>query len=169
MSRAPLPVRLHRVVVDDWERMRAIRLAMLADTPIAYGERLADARRLRESAWRERAAQAGSARRIALAAVAPAGAWVGFGGGYLDAVGGPTLVSVYIAPEARGRGVLDALAAAVGEWALLHADRLRLEVHEDNARAIRAYERLGFRRTGHTRPYDLDPAAREVEMVLTLA
>ncbi|NII42528.1 ribosomal protein S18 acetylase RimI-like enzyme [Curtobacterium flaccumfaciens] len=42
---------------------------------------------------------------------------------------------------------------------------LRLHVHEDNARALAFYERRGFRRTGHTEPYELDPRRAEIEMV----
>jgi hypothetical protein len=38
-------------------------------------------------------------------------------------------------------------------------------VHEDNARARRAYERRGFVLTGHTVPYNLDPSRNELEMV----
>jgi GNAT superfamily N-acetyltransferase len=52
---------------------------------------------------------------------------------------------VYVAPEARGRGLatqlidhVATLAAAAG------SPDLRLYVHPDNARAIRTYERIGF-------------------------
>src|SRR5882672_2262447 len=52
---------------------------------------------------------------------------------------------VFVAPEQRGRGVLGQLVqrvvAAAGEAG---APELRLYVHPENARAIRAYERLGF-------------------------
>ena len=53
--------------------------------------------------------------------------------------------SFYIAPEHRGRGLADQLinhlsAAAISADAL----ELRLYVHGDNQRAIRAYQRCGF-------------------------
>jgi len=41
-------------------------------------------------------------------------------------------------------------------------------VHQDNPRAIRAYERLGFTATGTTFPYALDATQRELEMVKVL-
>jgi ribosomal protein S18 acetylase RimI-like enzyme len=59
------------------------------------------------------------------------------------------LYSVAVADAARGRGVGEALLRA-GEHAALArgCTRLRLEVRQDNAGAIRLYERLGYRRFG---------------------
>ena len=69
---------------------------------------------------------------------------------------------------ARGEQPNSALLDAVLVWAREHGDALRLEVHEENARAIAAYERRGFRRTGVSRPYNLDPRALEIEMSIPL-
>ncbi len=41
-------------------------------------------------------------------------------------------------------------------------------MHEDNPRAEAFYLRRGYRLTGATRPYDLDPATSEREMVRAL-
>jgi RimJ/RimL family protein N-acetyltransferase len=41
-------------------------------------------------------------------------------------------------------------------------------VHEDNPRARRFYEKLGFELTGHSRPYELEPGGLELEMVKRL-
>ena len=41
---------------------------------------------------------------------------------------------------------------------------LVLEVHQDNARAITAYGRLGFVATGQRRPYPLGPDRDEIVM-----
>jgi len=88
----------------------------------------------------------------------------------IPGVGGPTLVGVYVAPGFRGRraGVTDALLDAVEAWAREHADVLRLEVNELNARARAAYERRGFVLTGRTSPYPLDPPSLELEMIKRL-
>jgi len=52
---------------------------------------------------------------------------------------------VYLVPAARGRGLLARLVDHVSHLAhAAHAPELRLYVHPDNARAIRAYERVGF-------------------------
>jgi ribosomal protein S18 acetylase RimI-like enzyme len=52
---------------------------------------------------------------------------------------------VFLRPEARGRGHLESLVGELERVARsLGAPELRLYVHPDNARAIRAYEKLGF-------------------------
>jgi len=54
--------------------------------------------------------------------------------------------SLYIKPEHRGRGLLEKLIQIVKESARESgALELRLYVHHDNSRAIKAYERCGFR------------------------
>ena len=59
------------------------------------------------------------------------------------------LYSIAVAQSARGRGVGQALLVAAERAARTHGSRrLRLEVRQDNASAIRLYERLGYRRFG---------------------
>lgn len=56
----------------------------------------------------------------------------------------------FLVPEARGRGLLARLVQHVLQTAsAAGAPELRLYVHPDNARAIRAYERLGFATSGY--------------------
>lgn len=69
----------------------------------------------------------------------------------------------YVVPEARGGGVLARLVDAVRRAAAVTAaPELRLYVHDDNARAIRACEQLGFTTAAYrmmTRPIvGRDPA-----------
>jgi GNAT superfamily N-acetyltransferase len=153
-----------QTTADNWERVRDLRLEMLADTPLAYIETLETARGHSEQEWRMRGA------RGSLVAVDDAtGRWVGSAGVVIsNAV--PLLVGVYVSPSHRGRelGVLAALVARVEEWSRAHGGTLALRVHEDNPRARRAYERLGFALTGATFPYELDATQREVEMVKLL-
>ena len=59
------------------------------------------------------------------------------------------LYSIAVAPEARGRGLGEALVAAVERAARRRGcARMRLEVRMDNPAAQRLYERLGYRRIG---------------------
>lgn len=59
------------------------------------------------------------------------------------------LYSIAVADAARGRGLGVALLAAAERNAYRHgARRMRLEVRQDNAAAIRLYERTGYRRFG---------------------
>jgi ribosomal protein S18 acetylase RimI-like enzyme len=53
---------------------------------------------------------------------------------------------VYVAPEARGRGVVDALFAAIEAVANeLNCCKITLEVLEENGVAQSAYKRLGYK------------------------
>jgi RimJ/RimL family protein N-acetyltransferase len=166
-------VRVVAVEESGWRQYRDLRLRMLADTPIAFGETLAHARRLDEAQWRFRARRAGLPGSTAVAAVDEAtGEWVGTMGAFTHPLEGLFLVSVFVAPTHRGRaaGVADRLLDEVLAWARREpgAERIFLHVHEDNARARAFYRRRGFTGTGVRRPYDLDPTAAELEMVLEL-
>jgi GNAT superfamily N-acetyltransferase len=157
---------VRETVEDDWPRVKALRLEMLQDTPIAYLETFDQARRRPESHWRARAARDDGALR--LVAETDDGRFVGTMAGIVQ--GGPTLVGVYVAPDFRGRskGVFDALLDGVEAWAATLGDTLRLEVNEFNPRARAAYERRGFVLTGRTVPHPLPPPSRELEMIRRL-
>jgi GNAT superfamily N-acetyltransferase len=144
---------------------------MLRDTPIAYGVRFDIADDYSETEWRYHAGSGGSAGNVLLVAIGSDGSWIGTMGGYVDRnVGGPVLYGVYVAPSARGQdaGVTDALLDAVEAWARTDFATIRLEVHEDNARARAAYAKRGYVETGHRRPYVLDPTREELEMIKQL-
>ena len=152
---------------NDWQAVRALRLEMLRDYPLAYGETLEHALTVDEAGWRLRASRGTSPGQTSIVAI-DGERWVGHMGGYIpDATSGPLLVGVYVAPDYRGdvAGVSRLLLDAVEDWARLHGDTLRLEVHEDNPRARRFCEKLGFTLTGRTREYELPPGGLELEMI----
>ena len=156
---------------NDWREYRALRLEMLSDTPSAFTVSLETARGYTEAEWRERAGRNETSDQLLVAAVADDGTWIGSMGGYVDRdLGAPMLFGVYVAPAFRGRdaGVTDALLTRLETWASERHSTLRLEVHEDNARARAAYASRGFVETGHRRPYDLDHTRDEVEMIKRL-
>ncbi|WP_150307624.1 GNAT family N-acetyltransferase [Planctomonas psychrotolerans] len=167
----PIPVHIHAIREADWQLARALRLEMLADTPLAYLETRETAEARAESEWRQRAGRNELLGNAAFAAVdVSSGRWRGSMNCFVreDAA---HLVSVYVAPDSRGRahGVTDALLDAVIEWSRAQGvDSLVLEVHERNARAAAYYERRGFRATGRYTPYALNTAERDLEMVLDL-
>ena len=154
----------------DWQAVRAWRLEMLRDDPLAYAETLEHALYVDEPVWRMRAARGTTPGQTSIVAL-DGERWVGHMGGYIpDASTGPLLVGVYVAPDYRGdgAGVSRLLLDAVEDWARGFGDTLRLEVHEDNPRAIRFYEKLGFTRTGRSREYELEPGGLELEMIKPL-
>ena len=155
---------------DDWPSVRNLRLEMLQDYPLAYGETLEHAEQVDESGWRLRGARGTTPGQTSIVAI-DGDRWVGHMGGYIpDARTGPLLVGVYVSPAYRGDalGVTRRLLEAVEDWAREHGDTLRLEVHEDNPRARRFYEKLGFVLTGRSREYELPPGGLELEMVKPL-
>ena len=166
-------IQIERIAEQDWARMRALRLEMLADTPLAFLETLDDARAEPESQWRARAARTSRAGSLGLAAVdTDTGEWVGTMGAYLDGTGDAMLVSVYVTPGWRGseKGLTDKLLDAVESWARAEVPdgRLVLHVHEQNPRARAFYSRRGFEATGRTIPYPLDRSQNEIEMARPL-
>ena len=158
-----MPVEIRVVGEEDWQTWRDLRLAALLDTPIGFVERYDDAVRLTEADWRARVSRAGARLLIAWD---ESGQPVGISLGYLEA-GRPTLGSVFVVPAARGQGVLAPLVDGVAAWAEEQhgATELDLWVHEDNHRARRAYERLGFVMTDRSAPYDLDESRLEHRML----
>lgn len=144
---------------DDWPLWRELRLAALAEAPYAFGSRLEDWQGDgdREERWRARLELSGSHNLIALLDGRPAGMASGVPGepGASEASGEPNepaaaeLISMWIAPEARGHGLADLLIRAVEDWARASgAAELRLAVAEGNEHALALYRRHGFADTG---------------------
>ncbi|HEV2639668.1 MAG TPA: N-acetyltransferase [Actinocrinis sp.] len=165
---------IRRVGQDEWERLRALRLAALADTPIGFGMRYADALHLPDEYWQDRARREATESRSALfvAAQEGSGEWVGMAGGFLAdelsyywQAGRERLVifSVFVDPGHRGRarGVNVLLFDAVVGWAGVEhpSAQITLGVHEDNARAYAFYQRYGFVDTGRAVPYNLEESS----------
>ena len=73
-----------------------------------------------------------------------------------------------IAVAAPGRGVGARFLALVLDWVFAHtaAFRFYLDCFDDNARAQRAYEKLGFSRDGRLRGAYLTPQGRRRDLVL---
>lgn len=143
-----------RVQPDDWAALRELRLAALADAPYAFGSTRAAEEGLSEADWRGRIAR--SAYFMAWRDGQPAGIAAGISeqaaaaAGWDEAEPGTAhLVSMWVGPLARGRGVADVLVQAVCRWA--HddgAERVQLWVTDVNGRARAFYRRMGFSSTG---------------------
>jgi ribosomal protein S18 acetylase RimI-like enzyme len=166
---------VRRVRPDDWQRLRALRLEALKDTPMGFLERYEDALRIADDRWQYRARR-GSENGDSAQFVAERGdgSFVGTMLGFPDAAE-PNVVwlaAVYVSPSWRGRerAVADALLDAVLDWARdRNASRVLLEVHEDNAPGRAFYRRRGFIQTGQSKPYPLDPSGIELLMALPLS
>jgi ribosomal protein S18 acetylase RimI-like enzyme len=133
---------------DDWARWRALRLAALADAPYAFGSGLADwqGEGDREARWRARLGIPGSCNFVAAIDGKPVGMASGVPGPRHGVV---ELISMWVSPEVRGRGVGDHLVRAVEQWARhVRASTLQLAVAPGNTRAVALYRRNGLQDTG---------------------
>ena len=157
---------IRSVKPDEWQRFRELRLAALAEAPYAFGSTLEREQGFDEAAWRSRL----SGRRQFVAEAG--GNWVGTAGVVpADDGEGVELVSMWVAPAARGTGVSADLVQTVIEWARAE-DRLplRLWVAAGNQRAERLYSRLGFERNGEVQPIrSTEPDRLEFQMTLATA
>ncbi|MEV4278696.1 GNAT family N-acetyltransferase [Actinoplanes xinjiangensis] len=150
---------------NDWKVWRALRLAALTEAPYAFGSRLADWQGDGddEQRWRDRLSIPGSYNVVALLDGQPVGMASGVP---TDQDGVVELISMYVTPAGRGRGVGDQLLHAVERWARqVEAGTLRLAVAEGNRNAIALYERHGFHDAGELG--DLMPDGRRREHIMT--
>jgi ribosomal protein S18 acetylase RimI-like enzyme len=143
---------------------RALRLAALEEAPAAFGSRLADWQEAEDQRWRDRLTS------VELNLVAH---YDGRAAGMVSVLAAENdpdareLISMWVAPFARGRGVGDLLIAAV----VRHAEergsaRVILWVVDGNDRAIAFYRRNGFEETGLT---ERGPSGHvEIQMVRSL-
>jgi ribosomal protein S18 acetylase RimI-like enzyme len=160
---------VRRVTADDAARMRALRLEMLADHPLAYLETLAQHAARSHEGYRRRLAQAAHGAQLAQFVADPGGRGrlIGHAGGTVMA-GSPdetVVFAVYVTPAFRGGKVLAELVEAVGSWSRAAGrERLMLEVVTGNGRAVRAYEKLGFEDTGERVPHPVIPVLTELRM-----
>lgn len=162
---------VRRVEAGDAAVLKQTRLAALHDSPTAFGSTYEAESVMTDADWeaRARGGAAGSARVTFLA---EAGSdVVGLVGGFratpdADRV---DLVSMWVAPVARRRGIARQLVTAVVDWALTtQANEVALWVTQGNEPAMSLYEAMGFVPTGNTQPLPWDPETQEVELLYVL-
>jgi RimJ/RimL family protein N-acetyltransferase len=127
---------------EDWATLARVRLTALAEAPEAFYSTLAAEEHRGEAEWR-----AGATTASWFAALdadgAPAGLVAVVHGG--PPPGDAMLISMWVAPARRGSGLTaDLVATALDDAARMGAERLTLWVRTGNARAIAAYQRMGF-------------------------
>lgn len=138
---------------DDWQRVRDLRLAALADAPDAFWSTVEEERDRPEQEWRAWIERERTALLIATArdGVRARDAGIVVVGPHHEDGTAAGLYAVWVAPWARGRGVGGALMrAAVARAEQMGFPRILLDVGDHNAPAIALYERFGFEPTGRT-------------------
>jgi RimJ/RimL family protein N-acetyltransferase len=176
---APYTVRPMRA--HEWREARALRLEALSDdaAAVAYLTTHDEAAARPDEYWRAQtqasSADAGEeARARQFVAISVDGTWLGTAVALVEEIGqrdytgsviddrGGAVVGVYLRPEHRGRGIMEDVLDAVAGWLGARGlPRVRLNVHADNPRARRLYEKAGFRATGTQFTSSIGP---EIEM-----
>jgi ribosomal protein S18 acetylase RimI-like enzyme len=159
-------ISIRRITPDDWQLLRDIRLASLADSPHAFGARYDEASSYADQEWRDtaRASASGDSRAWFIADDDSMAAGDDSVAADDDSVAADDekavglvqarrrqpadclLFSMWVAPEARRLGAGRLLVDAVDAWgAAWGAQKIVLWVIAGNEPAQRFYERLGFR------------------------
>lgn len=121
-----------------------MRLRALTDAPHAFGSSLAAWQDADERRWRSRLV-AVPCNVIAVVGDSLIGQ---VSGTAADSEGRVELISLWVAPAARGQGVGDGLLACVVRWGeACDAVAVVLSVKGSNKRAITLYARMGFTST----------------------
>lgn len=140
-------VTVTRATADEWAEVREARLAALADDPDAFCAVLEVEAAFGEDRWRARLDDPDAAWLLARID----GEVVGVAAVPVVDPLTSDLVSFWVHPDARGRGVGSAVIALASDLARGRGHtRLTLEVGDHNTTAQRLYARHGFVPTGRT-------------------
>ena len=137
---------VERLGVSDVDALRAIRLEALKLHPDCFCTDLAVAEAMTNEQWSESLARGTwfgirkNGTLIAIAAFTRPASWKLCHTGELSAM--------YVRADARCSGIADALVRGVVGHAVGEVEQVKLTVNADNARAIKLYERHGFRVVG---------------------
>ncbi|GCE76468.1 GNAT family N-acetyltransferase [Cellulomonas biazotea] len=155
---------IHRVLEDDWELVRDVRLRALREDPGVFGSSLEREESFRESHWRMRLRGGPTwvavddervPRGIVTMILEPG-----------SPVDDRHVVSLWVAPESRRQGVGWALLDAVQAAAEAEGARtVSLWIVDGNHAAGDLYVRAGFTRTGERQPLPRDPSRVEERWV----
>ncbi len=158
-----MPIR--RIRSEDTAAFRTARLRSLKDAPSAFGDRYEDAAVRPLAAFQDRVDRAAEGNRAVLFVVDDGGRFTGMAGAYTTEAGEIELVSMWVAPEARGTGAGTELVEAVCDWARGGGNEsiyLWVTVGNDHARNL--YLRCGFAATGESKARPINPQMREERM-----
>lgn len=136
---------IERLHDGEADRLKSIRLAALRDAPDAFGTTWEESVARTAEHWSEQLAE------LPTFVATVGGADVGMVRGARDdeQKDAAWLISLWVAPAARGARVGEALVDAVVGWARAEGfARLLLDVGDHNAPAIALYARKGFEPTG---------------------
>jgi ribosomal protein S18 acetylase RimI-like enzyme len=154
MTETRPPVTIRTVRPEEWARWRETRLRMLRDDSDFFSTRYEDMVREPESTWRAWVAEAAAGEQKTLFVAEENGYWLGVVGAFARVDPREVqLISMWVDPGQRGRGIARDLIRSVARWTQERgSERVVLFVQEANEPAQALYERAGFRATGDRAP-----------------
>lgn len=164
-DRDPGAVAIRRASVRDAGSLRVVRLRALRDSPAAFAATLAAEAERPDSDWLALAAESeiGEAEAVFLAGDGEPDLGMAAARWFDRDQGIVALWGMWVDPTARRRRIGERLVAEVHDWAARRgAARVRLGVIEAIAGAQEFYLRLGYARTGETKPLLRDERIRAV-------
>ena len=156
----------------EWPIYKALRLQSLEESPSAFGSTLELELERTDAAWTERLQNAASSGQDCALIAEIEGTPSGLVWAKADAndPGTVNIFQMWVAPEARGRGVGDALLQAAIHWARQYGARFaKLGATCGDTPAVRLYQRAGFVEFGAREPIRAGSAVLAQNMVLALA
>jgi len=154
MSAAACPFELRRLERDDAATYRQLRLEALERHPDAFGASPADEWQMSIDDMADRLARSVVFGAFDGAGLEGVAGWYRMGGDKLAHRG--ALWGMYVRPQARGRGMGEALVCRVIDDARDNVEQLHLTVAAHNVAARRLYEMTGFA------TYGVEPRALKV-------
>lgn len=171
MPKWKMPVQVRRIRSAEGRLLREVRLAALADSPLAFESTFDEECNRPDEAWQtDAAARSEGFASANFIAEGKAGV-VGLVGAYRsdEEPGTVELVSMWVAPYARGQGLGGLLVERVVEWAVAaRATRVALWVTRGNDPAIALYTRTGFGTTAASKAHVSHPCHEELRMAREL-
>ena len=154
MNHGNRQVTIRPVRSDEWRRWRQTRLRMLRDDADFFATRYDDMVREPDAMWRAWVADAVAGEQKTLFVAEEDGRWLGVVGAFVRVDPSEVqLISMWVDPAARGRGIAQQLIRAVARWTEARGSTtVVLFVQEANEPARALYTRAGFRPTGDRTP-----------------
>jgi ribosomal protein S18 acetylase RimI-like enzyme len=166
----PMRHLVRRIASGEVQLLRDVRLRALEESPSAFSSTFTAEAGRPATTWEDVAdRRAHGADQTTFLAVGD-GQCVGLvSAGHPHEHPGAELFSMWVSPQVRRVGIGSRLVGAVMDWARAAGDdSLWLWVTQDNAAAIRFYERRGFVATGARKPLASLPDKEVIRMVLPL-
>ncbi|KAL7952853.1 acyl-CoA N-acyltransferase [Trichoderma compactum] len=137
---------LRTLSADDWEEWKAVRLRALANAPDAFGSGFNDWANAPESRWRSRLSIRNAIDLVAYKIDETATERVvGMATGVPTGNGEAEIISMWVDPSFRGRGLASSLIGKIASWAVQSGFiELRLAVRPDNTIARSVYQHNSF-------------------------